>query len=198
MNNLSIDVVQKITELSYQNDIVLSEIFERQSDIKALNFSQNKLDRYYNDSLALLVIKDIAVIIVGLFVLMSLFDTFSLVIAFIIILFRIIRISKNKEKILEYYDLHYAYHENTNHILYLLYQPLSYYIKSSVFVDMNSIKENGFSFVEEKYLQQYLDDEVKRNHLKITELTKSNIQLYQSTKPALHTADMATSYLQID
>lgn len=119
-----------------------------------------------------------------------------LVISFVT--FRSIAVSNNRKMIEGLNDLNHQYHKNTENILHLIYQPLNHYIQSSVFVDMNSIKENGFSFVEEKYLQQYLNDEVERNHLKVTQLPQNNIKLYQSTKPVPQMVEMTTTHLQID
>lgn len=113
------------------------------------------------------------------------------------LVFRTFTIYKNKAIISYFDELNNIYNQNTEYILHLLYEPLGDYIESAGLVDMNSIQENGFSFVEKEYLQKYLMDEVKRNNLKFSVLHQSNTILYQSTKP-LPTTEMTTTYLQID
>lgn len=122
-------------------------------------------------------------------------NTIILIATFLV--FRIYTIHKNKSIINHFDELNYLYSQNTEYILHLLYEPLNNHIQSAGLVNINSIQDNGFSFVEKEYLQKYLLDEVKRKNLKINILQQSKTALYQSTKPS-EMAEMTTTHLQID
>lgn len=251
MSIVSLEVIQQIEQLSQENDELLWEIHQYKEYIDKMDLEYNTLSDYQNQTLIVLIIKDIFIIFAGfailliisvvlsmigfapvigflwLIVLLGLaFEYFKLILTAIILMaiatfmlnnepssvvigvnatiliatflvFRICTIHKNKSAINYLDELNDIYHKNTEYILHLLYEPLTHHIQSTGLVDINSIQNNGFSFVEKEYLQKYLLDEVKRKNLKVSILQQSKTILYQPTTPS-PTTEMTTTYLQID
>lgn len=251
MSFVDVDVIAEVERLSQENDELSWEIQVAKERVDALDLEYHNLGDYRNNSLAILMIKDIFVVVFGFVILLVIslvlsmigfapvigflwvivllglaFEYFKLILVAIIfmaiatfllnreptevivgfnvmillatfLIFRMSVIYKNKQ-IINYLDeLNHLYNQNTEYILHLIYQPLSNHIQSAGLVDMNSIQENGFSFVETEYLAKYLIDEVKRENLKVSTLPQSDTVLFRSTKqpPIMQTN---TTHLQID
>lgn len=96
---------------------------------------------------------------------------------------------------LEYYKNSFL--ENTEYILHLIYPSLKHHIENSNMVDINSIQENGFDFVESFYLKIYLKDEIKRGNIEAIKLPQKNIILYKA-KVQSEIPNTTTTYLTVD
>lgn len=122
----------------------------------------------------------------------------GLLIIAIFIIARTNAVIKNRNMINDLSKHEDTHKTNTKNILNLLLEPLNNYIQSAGLVDIKSLQENGFSFVEEKYLAKHLKYETIKGNLKTIKLPQSDTIVYKSTKFLPNNEEMATTHLQID
>lgn len=204
MQIVSRDVIDKVKELSLKNNELAYQISQTEREIAKRKIKKYDIDYYKNSSMLFFSIIFLFIIILIIALIVDFFSSYDMVISDIItttifiscfICYEYYKNNKVVKKLIYYQNL---YLKNTENILHLIKIPLKHYIDKSVMVDINSIQENGFYFVDSTYLKIYLQDEIGKGNMELIRLPQKNISLYKTKIDFSEVSDMTTTHLTID